>query len=81
MFMCATIISSFFRIRPLSETTILRIPQLKILLLAWAESTVAEFSSDSHTVFTKWAEPIRPGAIPTPESESKDNSGVRIVWS
>ena len=37
----------FYRIRPWTEMTILRIPLLKILLLAWADSHVAEFYSDA----------------------------------
>ena len=47
MFLCSIIISFFYfyQTKP-SAKLIIRIPPLRILLLAWAESTIVEFNSD-----------------------------------
>ena len=62
----------FYRIRLWAEKTIIRIPPFRILLLAWAESTVADFNRNA--VFNKVGRTIH---LIGPNPSWAERTGIR----
>ena len=66
----------FYQIRSLAITTILRIQPLRIPLLPWAKSTIAEFNRD--TIFSEVGQTIRVHGLNHPAMWTKPIMGQTI---